>query len=137
MLYDIVSNITSNVQQLVFRHQKFWQYFSESFAKISTLKIGSFRNYVTILRNFGKNCDLNFFDKNQKYWKILKKLVEILYNFSTKFLRGREIAQGGGEVLPKVSPKVSPKVCDNFPSSKFHQNCNTSNNTTHNIIKSM
>jgi len=38
-------------------------------------------------------------------------------NFSRNFLGGREIAQEGGEILPKVSPQLS---------STFHQNRNTS-----------
>jgi len=39
---------------LVLRHRKFCQYFRESFAKILALKIKSFQNFATILKNSAK-----------------------------------------------------------------------------------
>jgi len=36
-------------------------------------------------------------------------------------LGGREVAQRGSKILPKVSLKVSPKFCGNFVSSKTSQ----------------
>jgi len=49
------------------------------------------------------------------------------YNLSTKIFGGREIAQEGCEILPKVSPgleKVSPKLVGKFLQffSKLHPN---------------
>jgi len=50
-------------------------------------------------------------------------LESILYVISQLIFSGsKEIAQGGGENLPKVLPKVLAKLCINFGSSKFHEN---------------
>jgi len=49
-------------------------------------------------------------------------------NSTTNFFGDREIAQKEGEILPKVSLKLYAKIWENFVSSKFHQNRNTSQN---------
>jgi len=51
----------------VLRHRKFRQYLSESFAKISALKIESFQKLSDNFQNFGKNCKIYFhnFEKNE------------------------------------------------------------------------
>jgi len=51
----------------------------------------------------------DFFDKNEN----IKE--HSICNFSTNFLEGREIAQGGG----KIFPKCSPNFYENFMSSNF------------------
>jgi len=37
---------------------------------------------------------------------------------------GREIAQEGGEILPKVLPKVLAELWKHFVSPKIHKSCN-------------
>jgi len=60
-------------------------------AKISALKIESFQNFVTIFKILAK----------------IKIGEHSICNFLTNFWGGgREIAQEGGEILPKVSPKL-------------------------------
>jgi len=50
--------------------------------------------------------------------------IAYICDFRTNFFGvggGRELAQEGGEILPKVSPKLLSKFWENFLSSKFHQ----------------
>jgi len=59
-------------------------------------------------------------------WTKMKILQRIVYVISQLIvLGGREIAQGGGEILPTFTANVSSKFWENIGSSKFHQNCNT------------
>jgi len=56
----------------------------------------------------------------------MKISESIVYVISQQlFLGGSEIAQEGGKILQKVLLKLWAKVCENFVSSKFHQNRNT------------
>jgi len=91
---------------LVLQHRKFRQYFKESFAKISALKIESCHN----IQNFGKNCNFKILSK----MKILESIVYVISQLM--FLGGREIAQEGGEIFPKVSPKLYAKFWEDFVS---------------------
>jgi len=84
----------------VLQHQQFFQYFRESFAKISALKIESFQNFATNFQNFDKNCNFKLFIK----MKISESIVYVISQ--QKFVGGREIAQKGDEILPKVLPKL-------------------------------
>jgi len=49
--------------QLVLRHQKFHQYISQSFVKISTLKFKSYRNVATIFKISAEIVILKFGQK--------------------------------------------------------------------------
>jgi len=64
--------------------------FRESFAKISAQKIEYFQNFGTIFTILTKT-------------EISEKIVFVISQLI--FLGGREIAQEGGKILPKVSPK--------------------------------
>jgi len=55
--------------------------------------------------------------------KILESIVYVISQLIC--LGGREIAEEGGKILPKISPKASAKFWESFLSSKFHQNRNT------------
>jgi len=55
--------------------------------------------------------------------KIMESIVYVISQVIS--FGGREIVQGGGEILQKVLPKVSAKFCGNIRSSKFHQNHHT------------
>jgi len=72
---------------------------------------------------FWKKNEIQRFVKNENFGK------HGISNFSTNFFGGREIVQGGEEILPNVSPKVSSKFRVNYGSSKCHQNCNTTRET--------
>jgi len=55
----------------------------------------------------------------------MKISESILYVISQViFLGCREKAQEKGEILPEVLQKLKAKFCENFVSSKFHQNRN-------------
>jgi len=71
---------------------------------ISTLKIEFILNVVTIFEISAKIEILKMFDKN------INIGANSICNFSTNFLGGRKIAQGAGNILPKVSPKVARYV---------------------------
>jgi len=67
------------------------------------LKIESFQNFATIFIISAKNF------KFQNFAKFENVGGHNIFNFSTTFLRGREIAQDGDETLPKVLPKLEAK----------------------------
>jgi len=77
--------------------------------KISALKIESFRYVATILKIMANILISK-----------MKLLDSIVYVISQVIFFGvREIAQGGGEIMPKVSPKVSKKIWVIFGTSNF------------------
>jgi len=67
--------------------------------------------------------------------KILESIVYVI--FQLILFWGREIVQGGGEILPKFPSNVSAKFWVNFWSSKYYQNHNTSYVTLLKIVMKM
>jgi len=63
------------------------------------LKIESFRNFATIFK-ISANIVISKFDKNENIGN------HSICNFSTNLSGNREIAQEGGEILPKVLPNL-------------------------------
>jgi len=100
---------------------KFREYFGR--------KIESFQNFAKIFQNSAKNVILKFWPK----WTFCEHSI---CNFSTNFFwGGREIAQEWGEILSKVSPKHYAQFWENFVSTKFHQNRNTSGMTVYDVLQ--
>jgi len=118
--WTIHPRCTWNHYKLVLRNGKCLQYFRESFAKMSALKIESFRNSATIFTISAKIVNSKFRQK----WKYRRVLIVYIIS-QLIFLGGREIAQEGGEILPKVSPKLQAQFWESFVSLKYHQNRNT------------
>jgi len=93
--------------QLVLRHQKFRQYFARKFCKNFGPKDRIFQKFCHNFRNYGQNCNFKMWSKMKILWSKMKIFESIVYVISHLiFLVGREIAQGGGEILLKVWAKV-------------------------------
>jgi len=110
---------TSNNTSVSVAALKLCQYFTRKFPEHFGSKDWIIQKICSIFYNFVKNCDFINFGKNVNIGE------HSTGNFSTNFLWVRQIAQGGGKILLKISLKVLAKFYKYLVSSKFHKNCNT------------
>jgi len=79
--------------------QKILSIFQGKFRENFGPKDRIFAKFWHNIQNFGKNCNFKLFTK-------MKISESVVYVISQIIFGGREIAQEGGKILPKVSPKL-------------------------------
>jgi len=95
------------------QHQKFRQYFTQTFGENFCPEDRIFQKYRNIFNIFWKNLYFQNFGKKENIGE------HSICNFSIKNCWGRKIAQAGGEIFAKVSQKIEAKIRENFMSSNF------------------